>query len=227
MRNIEAIAFDAYGTLYDVHSVVAATEAAFGEAGSRLSDLWRAKQLEYTWLRSLMDRYEPFSTVTRNALRYAARALDLDLAPAVEDRLMGAYLDLDPFPDAVEALRALRPRRLWIFSNGDPLLLEPLVRNSGLDALLDGIISVDPARVFKPSPRAYARVPEALALPPDRILFVSSNPFDVAGATVFGFPTAWVRRSARAFDELGVTPALTVERLTDLVDPATVAAWPG
>jgi 2-haloacid dehalogenase len=110
MHNIEAIAFDAYGTLFDVQSVVAATEAAFPQYGTRVSDLWRAKQLEYTWLRSMMDRYEPFSAVTRDALRYALRALGLACDRAVEDRLVEAYLHLDPFSDAVEALRALRPR---------------------------------------------------------------------------------------------------------------------
>lgn len=220
MRGIEAVVFDAYGTLFDVQSVVAATEAAFPGQGQAISELWRTKQLEYTWLRSLMERYTDFGSVTRAALRYALRALGLDPDPEIEDRLMEAYRYLDPFPDAVEALRALRgqcPRRLYIFSNGNPAMVEPLVANTGLDKLLDGVLSVDAAKVFKPSPRCYALVPERLGVPAERILFVSSNSFDVLGAKAFGFVVAWIRRSHRTLDELGVQPDLEVELLTELI----------
>jgi 2-haloacid dehalogenase len=221
MEQIEAIAFDAYGTLFDLAAVHKAAEAAFPGHGAAIGELWRAKQLEYTWLRSLMERYIPFSQVTRASLRYALRALGLSGAgpsePEVEDRLMQAYLRLDPFPDAVDALPALRPRRLWILSNGDPEMLEPLVARSGLSRMLDGILSADAARVYKPSPRCYQLVPDALGVPKERILFVSSNSFDVAGAAAYGFPTAWIRRSPRPRDELDAPYGLELALLTDLV----------
>ncbi|MGH8905177.1 MAG: haloacid dehalogenase type II [Egibacteraceae bacterium] len=216
MRQIEAIAFDAYGTLFDLRSLAAAAEAAYPGQGVAISRLWRAKQLEYTWLRSLMERYAPFSAVTRASLRYTLRVIGLARSQDVEDRLMQAYLRLDPFPDALAALPALRPRPLWIFSNGDPAMLEPLVGSSGLDRLLDGVISADAAGVYKPSPRCYQLVPDALRLPKQRILFVSSNSFDVAGAATYGFPTAWIRRSSRPLDPLDAKPDLQVELLTDL-----------
>ncbi len=216
MRQIDVVAFDAYGTLFDVHSVVAAAEAAYPGHGTEISELWRNKQLQYTWLRSMMERYRPFSEVTRAALRFTLRDLDLPYEREISDRLMDAYLHLDPFPDTAKALPALRPRQLWIFSNGDPAMLEPLAANSGLDTLLDGLISVDDAAVFKPSPRCYALIPQRLGVPSDRILLVSSNSFDVAGAASFGLATAWIRRTHRTPEALDLPPDIEVDLLTDL-----------
>lgn len=216
MRDISAIAFDAYGTLFDVHSVRTTAEAAFPGHGERISELWRAKQLEYTWLRSLMDRYEPFSSVTESALVFTLKMLGLEPAEDVVRRLLDAYLHLDVFAEVPEALAALRPRPLYIFSNGDAAMLDPLVRHCGLDALIDGVVSVDPARVYKPSPRSYSLVPEAVGVPTEQILFVSSNSFDVMGAKSFGFPVAWIQRTRRVLDELGFEPDVEVRLLTDL-----------
>lgn len=215
--SIKAVVFDAYGTLYDVHSVIAACNDAWPGHGEAVSRLWRAKQLEYTWLRSLMDRYAPFEQVTAEALRYAVRALGLNLTEATHDRLMARYQHLDPYPEAIAALEALKGRTRAIFSNGNPPFLEPLVRNSGLDRHLEAVLSTDTARIFKPSPRSYAVVTSALGLAREEILFVSANPFDVAGSKAYGFQVAWINRNGLTFDELGVRPDREVRQLTDLV----------
>src|SRR5918995_3005250 len=149
----EAFVFDAYGTLYDVHSVVTRCESCWPGKGAQLSQLWRAKQLEYTWQRSLMQRYVPFSTVTREALGYACEALKLDLSVAQMEGLMTEYLNLSLYPDVLQTLQALKTRKA-ILSNGSPDMLLPLVKNSGLE--LDAVISVDELRIFKPAPQVYA-----------------------------------------------------------------------
>lgn len=218
MQNIGAVVFDAYGTLFDVHSVVGACEEAWPGQGGAVSQLWRVKQLEYSWLRSLMDRYEPFQVVTAEALEYACKALRLPLTDATRMRLMAQYSRLDLYPEVTEALAALGPgRRLAIFSNGSPAMLEPLVANSGLgEWLTAGWLSADEVRFYKPTPGAYALVPSRLEVPAKRTLFVSANPWDVAGAKNFGFIVAWVNRNGAAFDQLGVTPDLVVTNLSEL-----------
>lgn len=216
MREVDALAFDAYGTLLDVRSTAAAVAEVVPERAGGVTEVWRAKQLEYTWLRSLMDRYEDFWTVTRDALVFTLKYHELKVDDGVVDELMDSYLRLEPFRDASEALRALRARPRYVFSNGSPAMLEVVLSNSGLDELLDGVISVDAARVFKPSPRCYALVPDRLGLNPQQVLFVSSNAWDVVGAKSFGFTTAWVRRSAVVGEELGLHADVTVESLADL-----------
>src|SRR5512138_2310078 len=149
---LEAFVFDAYGTLFDVHSVMRRCEALFPGRHAALSQLWRTKQLEYTWLRSLMRRYAPFSAVTREALAYACEALSLKLGVAQMEALMAEYLMLAPFPEVPNALAGLRTRKA-ILSNGSPDMLEPLVRHSRLE--LDAVLSVDEAKIFKPAPEVY------------------------------------------------------------------------
>lgn len=217
MRRIRAIAFDAYGTLFDVHSVGAAVDELFPGHGAAVSEVWRTKQLEYTWLRSLMDRYEDFWTLTRDALVFALKAAGLPIDDDVCDRLLDATLHLAPFAEVPAALQALKPRPLHIFSNGSPAMLEAMVANAALDGLLDGIISVDEAGIYKPSPRCYALVPDKLGVAAEEVLFVSSNAWDAAGAKNFGFTVAWIRRSATTMDELALPPDVEVEMLTDLV----------
>src|SRR5258708_15611386 len=148
---VEALVFDAYGTLYDVHSVVQRCESCFPGKGTQLSQLWRAKQLEYTWHRSLIQRYAPFSQVTREALAYSCAALGLELSVARMEALLSEYLRLEPSPDVAAALERL-PMQKAILSNGSPDLLEPLVRNSGLH--LDAVLSVDALPVYNPPPQA-------------------------------------------------------------------------
>jgi 2-haloacid dehalogenase len=242
---IKAVVFDAYGTLYDVQSVADVTDEAFPGYGEIITQIWRIKQLEYTWLRSLMQRYEDFSVLTRDSLAYTLRILGLTYDESVFERLMEKYLHLDLYPDAATALAALRGRKLAILSNGSTDMLNALVRNSGLDRVLDATISVDSKRVFKPSPAAYTLIEEKLGVRPAEVLFVSSNPWDACGAKAFGLNVAWIERvtpEAMALacvksdllppltifkairmqmDELGVEPDHRVRSLSDL--PKVVA----
>jgi 2-haloacid dehalogenase len=192
--SLKAVVFDAYGTLYDIQSVAEITEDAFPGYGEIITQIWRIKQLEYTWLRSLMRRYQDFGAVTRDSLAYTLRLLGLAYEGESFERVIEKYLHLDLYPDAAAALAALRPHKLAILSNGSPDMLNALVRNSGLDRLLDATISVDAKRIFKPSPEAYTLIGQVLGTKPDEVLFVSSNPWDVAGAKSFGLNVAWIER---------------------------------
>ena len=191
---ITAIVFDAYGTLYDIQSVAAVTEEAFPGYGEIITQVWRIKQLEYTWLRSLMRRYRDFSTVTRDSLAYTLRCLGLTYDDVTFESIMEKYLHLDLYPDALTSLAALKDRKLAILSNGSPDMLNALVRNTGLDRVLDATISVDAKKVFKPSPDAYSLIESTLSVPPADVLFISSNPWDACGAKSFGLNVAWIER---------------------------------
>jgi 2-haloacid dehalogenase len=191
---IKAVVFDAYGTLYDVQSVATVTEEAFPGYGEIITQIWRIKQLEYSWLRSLMRRYEDFSVITRESLTYTLRLLGLEHDDGVFDRIMEKYLHLDLYPDASSSLAALHGRKLAILSNGSTDMLNALVRNSGLDRVLDATISIDSRKIFKPSPDAYTLIEEKLGVKPTEVLFVSSNPWDAVGAKSFGLTVAWIER---------------------------------
>jgi len=213
---LKALVFDAYGTLFDVHSVIAECEALFPGKGASLSQLWRGKQLEYTWLRSLMGRYADFSAITRAALTTACNMLRLELSEAAARRLMDAYLVLKAYPDVMDTLTRLHGRKLAILSNGSPAMLNAVVRHGRLDQLLDAVLSVDALRIFKPHPSVYAYAAERLQAPAGAIGFVSSNFWDVAGATSFGFRTYWINRAGTAPDDLGYQPAVVLSQLTEL-----------
>ena len=212
---IKAVVFDAYGTLYDVQSVAAVTDTAFPGYGELISQIWRLKQLEYTWLRSLMGRYEDFSVITRDSLSFTLKTLGLTFDAAIFERIMDKYVHLDLYPDAKQTLAALKGRKLAILSNGSTEMLNALVRNSGLDAILDATISIDSTRIFKPSPRTYELIEAHLGVRPQEVLFVSSNPFDACGAKSFGLNVAWVER---------VTPQAMAAELAkaDLVRPLSM-----
>ena len=242
---IKAVVFDAYGTLYDIQSVADVTEQAFPGYGEIITQIWRIKQLEYSWLRSLMRRYEDFSIVTRDSLAYTLRVLGLKRDDTAFERVMDKYLHLDLYPDAPGTLAALKDKKRAILSNGSPEMLNALVANSGLEAVLDATISVDAKKIFKPSPQAYALIESTLDVPPREVLFVSSNPWDACGAKAFGLNVAWIERVtpetlARAcvdnaaiapltmfkalrtqMDELGVTPDHRIHSLSEL--PRVVA----
>jgi 2-haloacid dehalogenase len=211
-----ALVFDAYGTLYDVHSVIALCERFWPGRGAALSQLWRAKQLEYTWQRSLMRRYAAFSRITEAALRYACAALGLELSDAQAAALMQQYLNLSLYADAMPALEMLRGRKLAILSNGSPDMLEPLVAASGLDRVLDAVLSVAEVKMFKPDPGVYQIAVDRLRLPKHAIGFVSSNCWDACGAKSFGFRTFWINRAGAPLDALDVTPDHTIARLGDV-----------
>jgi 2-haloacid dehalogenase len=215
MAPIRGYVFDAYGTLFDVHSVIEAGRAITGDPAA-LSTLWRQKQLEYTWLRSLMGRYEDFWAVTEAALRFSLRRLGLRAGEAEIARLMEAYLSLACFPEVPAALERLAGRPLAILSNGSPRMLQAAVASSGLGARLQHVLSVDAVKTYKPAPSVYALGPRALGVPADALLFVSSNAWDVAGAKAFGYQVAWCNRTGAPAEELGVRADVEVSRLTDL-----------
>jgi 2-haloacid dehalogenase len=220
---IKALAFDAYGTLFDVFSVTSLCEQMFPGNGTALAMMWRAKQLQYTLLRSMMDRYKDFWQVTHDGLVYAAHALKLDLDANKRTRLMDAYTTLAAFPDVKPGLQQLKAMglRLAVLSNGEPKMLESAVRNAGIADLLDAVISVDEVKVFKPSPRVYELAPTHLNAPKHSIGFVTSNNWDAHGAGSAGLTTFWIQRAAtEPAEELGYPPAHVVHRLTDL--PALV-----
>jgi 2-haloacid dehalogenase len=211
---IEVMLYDAYGTLWDALSVAKRCESCWPGKGAQVALLWRTKQLEATWLRSLMGRYVPFSTVTREALRYACEALGLSLQQDHESELMGEYLKLATFPDVADALMKKHAPKTGILSNGSPDMLDPLVTHSGLR--FDAVLSVDAAKIFKPAPAAYQIAVERFGVPKERIGFVTSNFWDAAGAKSFGFQVYWINRGGVAAERLGFQPDRVLKSLAAL-----------
>jgi len=212
---VRGYVFDAYGTLFDVHSVVEAGREITSDPAA-LSIMWRQKQLEYTWLRALMGTYADFWVVTEAALRYSIRRLGLGATEAQVRRLMDAYLSLACFPEVKAALGRLAGRPRAVLSNGSPAMLTAAVAASGLTALLERVISVDRVKTYKPSPQVYALGPQLLGIAAGELLFVSSNGWDVAGAKAFGYQVAWCNRTGAPEEELGVRPDLVVSSLDKL-----------
>ena len=202
--------FDAYGTLFDFNAAIARHRAAAGPDADRFSELWRQKQLEYTWTHTLAGRYVEFWTLTQRALDYTFARL-----PSVDRKLRGdlldAYLKLDAFPDARKVLRELKARgeHTAILSNGSPAMLASAVEAAGIKADLDAVLSVDTVKMFKPRPEVYALVTKEFSVTPAEVVFVSSNRWDAMGATAFGFRSVWVNR-AKMPDEYSDFPPLAV-----------------
>jgi 2-haloacid dehalogenase len=215
---LDALVFDAYGTLFDVHAVVDRCDKFWPGKGAQLSQLWRTKQLEYSWLRSLMARYQPFSAVTREALAYACEALGLALEDKQAKALMEEYLNLAPYPEVPEALATLKRagRKLAILTNGSPDMIEPLVKNRGLQGSFDAVLSVDGLKIFKPAPRVYQLAVDSLRVPAANVGFVSSNCWDALGAKAFGFNVYWINRGGAPVDRLGFQPDGMLGGLGDL-----------
>jgi 2-haloacid dehalogenase len=219
-RAPRAVLFDAYGTLFDVYSVGVVAERLFPGMGERLGILWRDKQIEYTRLTSMSGQARSFSDCTRAGLRYAARRFDLALDDAAERELMGAYERLSPFAENLAVLVELRRRdvRAGVLSNGDPDMLQAVVRHAGFAELLDPVLSVEGTGRFKTDPATYALGTRALGLGAAEVLFVSSNCWDAIGATWFGYTTLWINRFGLPLDELGTAPTRIGTRLTDVLD---------
>jgi 2-haloacid dehalogenase len=237
---IKAVVFDAYGTLYDVHSVYTKTEELCPGKGDLITQIWRLKQLEYTWLQTSLQDYRDFAFLTHASLAFALRAVGIEPSDRLTKPLFDKYLDLAPYPEAKDALGQLKNlggRKLAILSNGSMAMLSALTKNSGLDVFLDATISVDGAGKFKPHPDCYALVEKTLGVKKDEVIFVSSNGFDVAGAKRFGFKVVWIRRGGgpgmpvdpvlpaemyrllRGHEEsLGYLQDYTVSALSDLPD---------
>ena len=216
-RSVEAIVFDAYGTLLDVYSVERACAEVTPDPTPFVT-LWRAKQLEYTFQRSLMERYVDFWQVTVDALDYTAERLGVKLDQAARRRLLESWLDLKPFPEVKEALRRLAGRHLAVLSNGTPSMLQTVLDRAGLRSHLTHVLSVDEVGIYKPSPRVYALAPRHLGVAREATVFVSGNAWDAAGATSFGFRVAWLNRAGLVYDRLGQQPELELSSLTELAD---------
>ena len=213
---LQALVFDAYGTLFDVHSVQDRCEAFWPGKGAQLSQLWRAKQLEYTWQRSLMERYAPFSVVTTEALEYACASLGLVAGQKEKDALMDEYLNLAPYPEVSAALAKLKDRRLAILTNGSPDMIGPLVKNNGMEKTFDAVLSVDELKRYKPAPEVYELAVKKLRIAKEAIGFVSSNCWDALGAKSFGFTVYWINRGSAPVDRLGLHPDFVISSLTEL-----------
>ncbi len=214
---IEICVFDAYGTLYDFNSAVARHRSAIGPKADALSEMWRTKQIQYTWLRNSMAAYAPFWQVTGEALDNCLAAHGTT-DPSVREKLLGAYLALDPFPEVPAMLDRLKRAgvRLAILSNGNPEMLDPMVKASGLADRFEAVISVDAARVFKVDSAAYRLVEARCGIKPDKVCFLSSNCWDAHGAAHFGFCTVWVNRAGAPDDNLPGKIARQVKDLSHL-----------
>ncbi len=222
----QLIAFDAYGTLFDVYSIGALADELFPGFGHALAQMWRDRQIEYTRLVTMSDaqpggsrHYLPFEELTVRALRYVCKRMQLPLSADREARLMAQYARLTPFPDSLSVLQAVRSRGLHtaILSNGNAAALSALTVNTGLASAIDQVISVDPVRLFKTAPQTYQLLLESFGLARKDILFVSSNAWDALGATWFGLDVFWVNRMGHPFEEIGMPPRYEGTALSGLL----------
>lgn len=217
LNGIRACVFDAYGTLFDVNSAAAQAKDALGEKWQALAETWRAKQLQYTWLRALMGRHADFWQVTGDALDFAMTSLDIDDA-SLRERLMGLYLRLDAYPEVKPTLTRLRAggMKLAILSNGSPQMLSSAVENSGIANILDAVLSVEAVGIFKPHPSVYRLAVDKLAVSSGQICFLSSNAWDAHAAKAFGFHVLWCNRFRQAPERIPERPDAEIETLAAL-----------
>jgi len=218
-KSYAAIAFD-YFVLFNPDSVVAAVDTEFPGKGRAFTDIWRTRQFEYAWLRSMAGRYVDFSKVTEDALAYAANAVQVELTASQRRRLMDAYLHLTPWPDTADALHRLRESHIRVITiaNFSPTMLRANAEHAGLASLFDALISTDANHTYKPDPRAYQLGVDHLRLPKQDIVFAAFGGWDAAGAKSFGYPTVWVNRFNQPAEELGFRPDRTVTDLNGLLD---------
>ncbi len=217
---VKAILFDVYGTLLNPLSIETQVSQLVPADGLQFVTLWRAKQLEYSWLLSLMNRYESFWQVTQRALTYTCRRFNLSLTPTQSQHLLDCWTQVAPFDDVLAGLAVLQAKNihLGVLSNGNPSMLEAGLTNAALRPYLDPLLSVENARVFKPSPRVYDLALQHFGLDPAEIGFVSSNSWDAIGATAFGFQVCWLNRASNILDELGFVPAYQTTNFTQMVE---------
>ena len=216
--NIRACVFDAYGTLFDVHSAAAQHSQKLGDLEQPISEMWRSKQLQYTWLRSLMGVYDDFWTVTCDALDYSLETYGVR-DPKLRKNLMNAYLQLSCFEEVEEVLRTLKENGFVtaVLSNGSPNMLEPVVVNSGVAQYLDACISVDEVKIFKPTAEVYNLACDRFDVKPEEVSFQSSNCWDAIGAAQFGFQVAWCNRYNQQLDRLPAKPQAEIKNLMELL----------
>jgi len=217
ISGIRACIFDAYGTLFDVHSAAARCRGDLGDKADRMSDIWRQKQLQYTWLRSLMRTHEDFWQVTGDALDYAMAAVGIDDS-ALRQRLMDLYLELDAYPEVPGMLAALKAGGLQtgVLSNGAPTMLRAAIDSAGLANLLDHALSVEDVGIFKPDPRVYQLAVDRTGVAPAEICFMSSNAWDAYAASHFGFRVVWVNRFGQPPERIPGVPDREIDNLASL-----------
>jgi 2-haloacid dehalogenase len=215
--NIKACVFDAYGTLFDVHSAVGKFSERLGEVSDQVSNIWRTKQLEYTWLRSLMKKHADFWQVTQDALDYALDVFNI-MDKQLRNDLINAYLELECYPEVPDTLVKLKDsgQQIAILSNGSPTMLETVVKSSGLEDLVRTILSIEMVGIFKPDPAVYQLAVDRLGVKAAEIVFMSSNAWDAVGATAFGLRVAWINRFAQRPERLPFQPDIEIKTLDEL-----------
>ena len=218
MKNIKAIIFDAYGTLFDVNSAAEKCKDKIGDKWEGFANFWRTTQLEYTWLRSLMDRHKDFWQVTEDSLDKSIKVFDID--PSMRNELLNLYKILSPYKEVPETLKTLKEKKfkLAILSNGTPSLLDELVKSNHLENLFDDIFSIEQVGVYKPSSRVYDMPIKKYNINKSEVAFLSANTWDVSGGGNYGYNAIWVNRSNNVFDKLDYTPKYEVKNLKELLD---------
>ncbi len=212
----KGVVFDAYGTLYDVFSVAQKCEHEYPGKGDEISKIWREKQLEYSWLQTLMGHYQNFWKITEDALRYSLECSGLPYDENKINEIMSSYFNLNVYPEVIEALQKFRPRKLAILTNGNADMFDKLIAGTGLNQYLDEFLSADTVQLFKPKPEVYQLAVDSFEIGKSEILFVSSNAWDIAGAKSFGFTVGWINRLNKPFEQLGVQADYIVSNLLEL-----------
>jgi len=217
MKNIKAIIFDAYGTLFDVNSAAEKCKDKIGDKWGGFANYWRTTQLEYTWLRSLMKRHKDFWQVTEDSLDKSMKAFKID--PSLKDELLNLYKVLSPFKEVSEVLKTLKEKKfkLAILSNGTPSLLNELVKNNNLDNIFDDLFSIEQVEIYKPDSKVYDIPIQKYRIEKNEIAFLSANTWDVSGGGNYGYHSIWVNRNNNIFDNLDYKPRLEIKNLKDLL----------
>ena len=218
MKNIKAIIFDAYGTLFDVNSAAEKCRSKIGDKWESFANYWRKTQLEYTWLRSLMGRHKDFWQITEDSLDKSMQAFNID--KAIKNELIDLYKILSPYPEVKETLEKLKEKRykLAILSNGTPALLNELVKSNGLQNLFDDIFSIEEVKIYKPSSKVYDMPVKKYSIKNEEVAFLSANTWDVSGGGNYGFTSIWVNRNKNIFDNLDYKPKNEISGLNQLID---------
>ena len=218
MKNVKAIIFDAYGTLFDVNSAAEKCKDKIGDKWERFANFWRTTQLEYTWLRSLMDRHKDFWQITEDSLDKSIKVFNID--PSMRNELLNLYKILSPYKEVPETLKTLKEKKfkLAILSNGTPSLLDELVKSNHLDNLFDDIFSIEQVGVYKPSSRVYDMPIKKYNINKSEIAFLSANTWDVSGGGNYGYNSIWVNRNKAIFDNLDFKPKNEINNLTQLLE---------
>ena len=218
MKNVKAIIFDAYGTLFDVNSAAEKCKDKIGDKWESFANFWRTTQLEYTWLRSLMKRHKDFWQITEDSLDKSMKAFSID--PSMKNELMNLYKVLSPFKEVPETLKKLKEKnfKLAILSNGTPSLLDELVKSNNLDNLFDDIFSIEEVGIYKPDSRVYDLPIKKYRIKNSEVMFLSANTWDVSGGGNYGYQSIWVNRNNNIFDNLDFNPSNQIKDLTELVN---------